>query len=584
MANTPDEISARIRAKIKVTAPQLSCELGTPERKIIDATAEAISEASINQYLVGGLLDIDTKVGLELEQFVSIFGYGRLQGKAAEGVVRITLTTAAPQDYPIPLGSQFYTKSGVTGTALAGDQPLYFVSTQAVVLTAGSFSVDVPVRCSIVGTVGNVPPDTITYLGATIGTGTATNLTALTGGVNVETDAELRQRFKDTLLRNIAGTADWYRALCLQNNRVSRVAVFGVTTLYRTQIAAPATTLTLPVHQDVKYVWPDMHSCFANIGQEDAVFYSPIYDYALSSGASPVFTRQSTGELETGQIIDLEFQYTSRSSRNDPVNGITNKVDAFVDGIDPMPVTEKTVVSAAQLSSETANALYTGNFERVGSTGSPSAANRFMRLGSVPIVTFPTTIAVGETIFTQGVHYHLLRDTTLRAGSQVEVSGIEWTNDGPATGTELTLSYVYNRVPDLLSHVMSSAKQIGSDVMVHQAKFLYIRPCLSIQYDRSYSVSVTNSAIDERLKSFFASQPFGAQIKISALALAVQQVLGVADVKLTTNSENPSDYGIETYHNATDTTTASVETTDFKLDDNCLPIFLESALLWKAAP
>ena len=584
ISRTPDEISARIRAHLALTAPGLSLALGTPERKIVDACAEAISEAYIDQYLLGSLLDIDNKVGLELEQFVGIFGYGRLQGRAAEGVVRVSVTTPSPQDLVIPQGTQFHTKTGVTGTETHQGQPLYFASTETVVLTAGSYSVDVPVRCTVVGTIGNVPPDSITYIGGVIGAGSATNLTAFTGGINVETDAELRQRFKETLLRNVAGTADWYRNLAMQNSRVSRVAVFGPTTLYRTQIEAPSDTLNLPVNDDVKYVWPDMHSCFINLGQEDQVFYSPVYDYTLSSGASPVFTRKSDGQIEVGQVLDLEFQYTTRSSRNDPANGITNKVDIFVDGVESTSVTEKTVVPSTTFSATSSDPLYTGNFERIGSSGSPSSSNRFMRLGSVPIVTFPQTIVVGQTVYTQGEHYHLVRDTTLRAGSPFEVSGIEWEATGPSTGTEITLTYIYNRVPEMLTHLINNTKQITSDVMVHQAKFVYLRVCLSIQYERGITLQVVNSGIDDRLRAYFAGLGFGAHVRISNLALAVQQVLGVLDVKLTTISENSEAYGVEMYDDPTDPNPSQVYTTDFKLRDNALPIFMEAVILRKAAP
>mgnify|MGYP000904005875 CR=1 FL=1 len=844
MSKSPNEIAARVIAQLAQTAPGLSCEPGTVVRKIIDANAEAISEAYVDQYLVGSILDIDTKVGLELEQFVGLWGVGRLQGKAATGVVRVTLTTASTQDYQIPLGTQFYTKSVVAG---ATDQ-LFFSSTQAMVLVAGTLSIDVPVQCASVGTVGNVAPGTITFLASAIGSGAATNLNAMTGGVDVETDSELRQRFKDTLLRNMAGSTDFYRALCLQNNYVSRVVVFGPTTLYRTQIEAPSVTLPLSLGQDVKYVWcltpearvltasldwvpvgslrpgddivgfdehlppgkrgrkrqwrrstvthtsttpaptftittntgtavtstgdhmwlvskrprlgnkgrkrgvvrdqqkvqwiktkdlvpgdeiryippwdedssfdagwmaglvdgeasynqysltimqndgpvfdqiidilnrnkfdykvsrtrggfspearcneillrggmearlrffglfksirltpkflesfygrcivgkgcsfatvvaveeagiqevvelststgtlvaegllshnTDQHSCFANIGQEDEVFYSPIYDYALSSGASPVFTRNESGDIASGAIVDLEFQYVTRSSRNDPVNGITNKVDVFVDGINPVSVTEKTVITSAALSSNSADDYWTGRFERVGSAGNPSAGNRFMRLGSVPVVTFPSTISVGSTIYSQGVHYHLLRDISTTAGSHQETSGIEWDPSGPSDSTSLVLTYVYNEVPEVLSHVLSAAKQITTDVMVHQAKFVYIRPCLSIRYDRSYSVSTTNSAIDERLKSYFAAMSYGAHIRFSVLAMAVQQVMGVVDVTVTMATDSPTAFGIQAYHNSTDPDPATVHDVDFKLADNELPIFMETVVLRKAA-
>lgn len=593
MSRTPPEISARMIAQLRLTAPGLSLERGTVERKIVDAAAEAISEAYIDQYLVGSLLDIDTKVGLELEQFVGIFGYGRYQGKAAEGVVRVTLNTAAPQDYQIPLGSQFYTKNTVTGTSQGGAAtPLFFSSTSAVVLTAGSYSIDVPVRCAIIGTIGNVPAGAITYLGSVIGSGSATNLAPLTGGVNVETDQELRQRFKDTLLRNIAGTPDWYRSLCLQNDRVSRVAVYGPVALYRTQIAAPATTHILPTGQDVKFVWRDMHSCFVNLGQTDQKFYSPLTDYSLSTGAvsTPTFTRTaagSGGQIPTGEIVNLEFQYTPKFSRNDPSNGITNKVDVFVDGIDPVPVTEKTIITSTVLSATASDPFYVGNFQRVGTTGSPTATNRFTRLGSVPLVSFPATITVGATVFTQGTHYHVIRDTTLRSGSTFEVSGIEWVVSAspPAIGTQLTLSYVYNRVPEVISHVMSSAKQIGTDVMVHQADFVWVRPCLSIQYDRSYTRSVIDSAINERLKAFFSAMDFGGHLRINTLLMAVQQINGVVDAKLTVLDEVPAaPYGIELYNDPDDPAiTGDPQTGDFKFDGNTLPVFKGVVILAKAA-
>ena len=76
-------------AVLAKTAPGFSLELGTPERKIVDAVAEAISEAYIDQYLVGSLMDIESKAGLELEQWVGIFGFGRLQGRKATGTVRV---------------------------------------------------------------------------------------------------------------------------------------------------------------------------------------------------------------------------------------------------------------------------------------------------------------------------------------------------------------------------------------------------------------------------------------------------------------------------------------------------------------
>jgi len=565
MSKSPTDISAQIRATLATTIPGLSCEIGTPERKIIDATSEAISEAYIDQYLVGSLLDIDTKTGLELEAFVGIFGFGRLAGKPSTGIMRVTTNAVSTQDQSFPAGTQFYTSQGLAGMT----NQMYFSSTQSVVLVAGTSACDIPVQCTVVGTQGNLPPDSITYVGNMVGGSSCTNQTAMTGGVDKETDAELRQRFKDTLLRNVAGTSDFYEALCQQNDSVSRVTVFGPVRLYSTQFEVPDTALTLPVNQDVKYAWPGQASVFADLGQESEVFYSPVDDYTFTGGTSPSITRISDA-MEVGSVVDLEFQYTTKSSRNDPVNGITNKVDIFVDGIAPYSVREASVITSAVLSSDSTDPLYTGNFRRVGSAGEPTVGNRFMRLGSTPLVSFPSSLTITGVVYARGTHYHVLQDTTLIAGTHQETSGIEWTVAGPPTGTELSLDYVYNRTPELLNAVMGRAKQITSDVLVHQGEFVYVQPCLTIEYDRSYSVSVVNTSIVNRLQTYFSMMPFGSQVKLGTLCMFVQQVLGVVDVKITDASDDPVNYGVQIYANSLDPTPAVVETTDFKLDDNQL--------------
>jgi hypothetical protein len=586
---TPDQYSQQMLATLAQTMPALSCLPGTPERKIIDAVAECISEASVAQYLVGSLLDVDTKTGAELEQYVGIFGFGRLQGKPSVGTVRVTVTMPSTQDYTFQLGTQFYTMPGLAGMSTT----LYFASTQAVVLPTANLTCDVPVQCTTVGSVGNVPPNSITYVGDVIGGSTVTNLSAMTGGVDTETDQELRQRFKDTLLRNIAGTSDYYEALCQQNNSVSRVVAYGPLSLYKTQIAVPSTELVLPVDQDVKWAWDGMESVFDELGQENETFYSPINDYAFQGGTSPVFYTVSTGGLTVGNIVDLEFQYTTQSSRNDPINGITNKVDLFVDGIAPYTVTEQTVVAPDQLTSLSTDQLFTGNFERMGTAGAPTAGNRFMRLGSVPIVSFPSTLTIGGVVYTQGVHYYVLvaastpfhsNHYTLLKGSAQEIAGIEWTEAGPSTTTPLTLTYVYNQVPELLNALIAPAKQITTDVMVHQGTYAYLQPCLDIEYDRTYSVSVVNSSIVTRMQQFWNQMPFGVAIKLSSIMMYVQQTLGVVDCKITQQVDDPINYGIQVYNNSSDPTPAVSETADFKLRDNQLAVYQGVVLRRVAAP
>jgi uncharacterized phage protein gp47/JayE len=579
---TPDIIASNICTTIKTTLPAMDTSAGTPQRKLIDACAEAISEGYVAQYLTGSILDVDTKSGAELDQFVATFGFGRLQGQAAEGIVRVTLNTTSTSNTSIPLASQFYTTPGLAGIP----NQLYYASTSSAVITAGNLSADIPVKCTTVGSAGNVPPGSITFLATSIGTATVTNLSAMTGGTDTETDQELRQRFKDTLMRNVTGTADFYEALCQQNNTVSRVVCFGPLSLYKTQIAVPSTELVLAVNEDVKYAWPQMESVFTDLGQTTETFYSPVDDYVYMGGTSPTFTTVSTGALASmvGQVVDLEFQYTTRSSRNDPLNGITNKVDLFTDGVNPTAITEQSVVSTTVLSSLSSSPFYTGNFRRVGSSGAPTAGNRFTRLGSTPITSFPTTLVVQGVVYSRGTHYFLLADTTLMAGTHLETSGIEWAAAGPPTGVELTLNYTYNNTPQLLTTLIAPAKQITTDVLVHQAAFVYLQPCFNVEYDRSYSVATVNAQIITRLQTYFASLPFGAQVKLATLCMFVLQTLGVVDCKITTSTDNPTNYGVQIFNNSSDPTPALVETADFKLADNQIGNYQGVIITRVAAP
>lgn len=621
MAKTPDVVAGEIIRVLKTTTNNgLSLELGTPERKIVDAVAEAISEAYIDQYLVGSLLDVQSKAGLELEQFVGIFGFGRHQGQQATGLVRIELNNANSQDITIPKGSQFYTRQSLPGSG----GPLYFSSTQTVVIPAGTLVVDVPVECTVAGTSGNVPPDTIVYAGEILGASSVTNLQTFLGGVNPETDEELRQRFKDTLLRNVIGTEDWYLGLAYQNKHVKKAACFGPLRRYATQIEVPAGQLDQQaiddyLTADVKFAWPgDWHvSVFKNLGQEDEVFYRRGVDYEWVGGPSPSFSRIASGAMVEGDVVDLEFEYTTRSSRNEPSLGITNKVDVYINGSDPYSVTERTRVPATTFSADPDEQLYSSNFVRSGTLGEVSPGNRFTRLGNVPVASFPSIITVvsdgvddtGQPVYDnyiQGQHFHLVRpnpngnpnQTTLLAGSPYEVAGLEWTADGPPTGTPVTLSYSYNRVPEMVQAIVKTAKQATTDVMVHQAGYMFLRVYLSVEYDRGFVPTQVNNAIQDRLRNYIDSMPFGAWVEVSDLCLAVHQVLGVDNVQLTTGSspgvdpDGEMNYGIKTFEDSVDLNWVSNRTNgngeplpyegDFKLLDSQLPMFLDAVITRRA--
>jgi hypothetical protein len=174
--------------------------------------------------------------------------------------------------------------------------------------------------------------------------------------------------------------------------------------------------------------------------------------------------------------------------------------------------------------------------------------------------------------------------TTLR-GSQFEISGIEWINSGsPATNTQLVLNYTYNQIPQILDAVIMSSKQVCTDVMTHVANYQYITTFLTVEYSRNYAISTVNTAIVARLQIFYQTLGFGAAVIFSQLEAAVQQVLGVNEVHVTTSAEAGAgsySYGIWVMPTSSGFASGSAlpQTTDFVLNDNQLCVYQNAQML-----
>jgi len=67
-------------AQMRVIDPSVSLEIGTPERKILDTVAQALSDAQVDLNVLSKALDVDSKVGSDLDKFLALFGFARQQG------------------------------------------------------------------------------------------------------------------------------------------------------------------------------------------------------------------------------------------------------------------------------------------------------------------------------------------------------------------------------------------------------------------------------------------------------------------------------------------------------------------------
>lgn len=240
MALSVDQITQSIINQLKALDATVSAEVGTPERKIIEATAEMIASAYVDFNVLSSSTDINQMSGGTLDAYLGNFGFGRQQPTYATGAVTFSSGSTPPAtDITIPRGTQ------VAATTANGT--LIFTTTQSVVLhaTDNPPQVDAPVACSTPGTIGNVTANTVTgfgSLGSTVsGITSVTNSAAMSGGADGEDDIALRTRFQNTFLRNMGGTYDNFLALAVSQTAVTKANVIGPISRFQEYIQVPAT-------------------------------------------------------------------------------------------------------------------------------------------------------------------------------------------------------------------------------------------------------------------------------------------------------------------------------------------------------
>jgi uncharacterized phage protein gp47/JayE len=392
MPKTAQEYSQQIRAQLKILDPTLSADPLTPERKIIDTVAEVLAGASIDSYTLTYQFDVDTKAGSDLDKFLATFGFARQGGRRATGSVTFSRTTPPANDILISSGTQ------VVKPATNVSPAVVFFTTTSVVLPTGGTSVEAPIEAADVGSLYNVPANTITQISGFGGSDISAifNATGTTGGVESETDAEVRVRFKNTVLRNIAGTKDQYLALSIASRFSNKANVIGPISRFSEYAQVPSTGTIISQIPYSNYTYNyDYYLTNGDVTNE--IFYVPRgADYTFTDTVPPTVAVNSAsttltsgvtlpaatipvtstaafpssgkiliggqvitytgktgvtftgatggvgtfgvstpvffGTIRTGDVVLLEHSYCSINSRNDPFANLTNYVDIYVSG------------------------------------------------------------------------------------------------------------------------------------------------------------------------------------------------------------------------------------------------------------
>lgn len=243
MSSALEHESSMVNA-LRVTDPTLNTSLGTPIRKMLSAVASELARLSQDQVQTTSLYSLDALSGSDLDALVAQFGFTRQVARAARGYVKITRDNG-DSVWAVPYGTQFW-RPATSSTAAIGFSTMAYAE-----MAEGVLSCEVSVCAVQAGSSGNVPADTVT-LSSSTGYVSVTNPEPTAGGRDAETDAQLRQRFLETVFRNEAGTRDQLLGLARAHAEVSRALSVGQSSRYVETVQVVRPKMGDGVHFDLK--------------------------------------------------------------------------------------------------------------------------------------------------------------------------------------------------------------------------------------------------------------------------------------------------------------------------------------------
>lgn len=235
-------VLARLQAALSVYDASWDVSAGSATYKILESVAQEISTANNNSVLQTYSYDVNTKSGQQLDVFCNLFGVYRQLGKRASGTVTFSTTGTAAALTIIPVGTQVVIPIGGNN---GNPSAIYYVTTNAAVITPGATTVQVPVMAVLPGANSNAPASTVTQLvGSILNVTNVTNDLPITGGSDPDSDAEFRNRWQNTAFNNTTGTYGKYIVTALQNQNVLRANAIGQQNYWDEQCQITSTVIS----------------------------------------------------------------------------------------------------------------------------------------------------------------------------------------------------------------------------------------------------------------------------------------------------------------------------------------------------
>jgi uncharacterized phage protein gp47/JayE len=599
MASQSDIVS-QMRQMLNVSDPDLDTSTGTVTRKILDVTAEVVSEAYVDNHILTYQYDIDSKTDADLDAFVQLFGMARYPARRATGTV--TFSRAASTTFTVvPINTQVNSNT---------DPMVSVLTITTGIMEIGQLSVTVPVQALVAGPDGDLPAGTLVAIATPLtGITAVTNAATLTGGSFQETDDQLRDRWKKTVFRNMAGTESMFLGVAVNDPDCTSANVVGSAKRRREQLQI-VSGVAISTVADAKYVYNGTQMMGLNIDTGDVAVPGIHYTWDTTDNP-PQVVIIDTATFPDGTLIDLDFGYVPTASRNDPVNAIANRIDVWCAGTRAIDASQSLIFkNTATFSNTSTSIYYKNNYIRPDGTR-PVAANVFIPLAFGPIVTLPSTIVIGATTYGLATPAHAMGTTSGSITYAYQIVhednangwhtnsrfGLEWDAAHQPTlnsAFSIVSDYTYNDVPWAVQQDIDAWRLAGSDAKAHQAKQIFLKFNLAVIYDYKIDRTLTSTAVDVALADFLGKLGFNAVVQASDILQVVHNVPGVDAVRFLHGTDisgwdsgSPNNYTVGIQQIIGSTVVASYVDTngyakDVILDDMQVPAFGLSVQVIKA--
>jgi len=184
--------------------------------------------------------------------------------------------------------------------------------------------------------------------------------------------------------------------------------------------------------------------------------------------------------------------------------------------------------------------------------------------------TSATFVTVGYAVYDNTNNAGSILDATGIALDAQEQVGYRTYSIAPYNGVVNvgSITHSYNSDVTQTNNLVQQSRVVGTNVLVRQAQYLNLVVNLSIVYNQSVNISFVNNIIQTSISQYLASINYTGTVNLNALISTVLNTYGVASARISTSTDNPNNYGIQTV--ALDGTVLNTYTKNILLANNQL--------------